>query len=181
MEDGAFMRLGPDDMAAVAELEACCFTSPWSEEQLRAALALPHFILYGLKGQERLRAYISLSLVPGEIEVLNIATRPEERRRGLARFLLRRALETTAPTVMRGEGARAFLEVRVGNTPALGLYRSLGFARVGTRKAYYRDTGEDALSLSLDLPGTFFGGKSVTSSPERADARQGADAGPPEP
>ena len=92
MEDGAFMRLGPDDMAAVAELEACCFTSPWSEEQLRAALALPHFILYGLKGQERLRAYISLSLVPGEIEVLNIATRPEERRRGLARFLLRRAL-----------------------------------------------------------------------------------------
>ncbi len=181
MEDALLMRLGPDDMAAVAELEARCFTSPWGEKQLRAALASPYFIVYGLKGQERLRAYVSLSMVPGEIEVLNIATQPGERRRGLARFLLRRALETTAPAVARGDGARVFLEVRVGNAPALGLYRSLGFARVGIRKGYYRDTGEDALVLSLNLSGAFFGAKSVTFSSERADARPDDDARPPVP
>lgn len=152
MEEAIFARLESDDMAGVAGLEARCFSFPWREEQLRAALALPHFIVYGLKGQGRLLAYISLSLVPGEVEVLNIATRPEERRRGLARRLLHLALEAAAPLAVTPDGGRAFLEVRVSNAPALGLYRSLGFERVGVRKGYYRDTGEDALVLSLDLP-----------------------------
>lgn len=151
MEKAVFTQLGPADMAAVAELEARCFSSPWGEEQLRAALSSPHFSAYGMKGQGRLYAYISLSLVAGEIEVLNIATHPEQRRRGLARALLLRALKATAPSVEQGYGAHAFLEVRVGNAPALGLYRSLGFAQVGVRKGYYRDTGEDALILGLDL------------------------------
>lgn len=151
MEELVFTQLNSADMAAVAELEARCFSSPWGEEHLRAALTSPHFSAYGIKGQGRLYAYISLSLVPGEIEVLNIATRPEQRRRGLARALLVRALKAAAPAAKQGYGVRVFLEVRMGNAPALGLYRSLGFAQVGMRKGYYRDTGEDALILSVDL------------------------------
>lgn len=177
MVETNFARLEPDDMAEVAELEALCFSSPWREEQLRAALALPHFTVYGLKGQDRLLAYVSLSLVPGEVEVLNIATRPEARRRGLARRLLRRALEAVAPEVASDDGYRAFLEVRVANVPALGLYQSLGFERIGVRKSYYRDTGEDALVLGLDLPAAFFDAKTVIR--RRFAASRGDDAGRP--
>ena len=44
----------------------------------------------------------------------------------------------------------AVLEVRVSNAAAIGLYRSLGFESLGTRRAYYQD-GEDALLFVKDL------------------------------
>lgn len=159
MEPLKVIPLGQEDMSAVATLEACCFSTPWQEEQLLAALKQPHFTVYGLKRQARLVAYISLSRVADEVEVLNIATLPEERRQGHARLLLRHVLEWAAVP-----GGRAFLEVRAGNLPALALYRSLGFKQVGIRRTYYRDTGENGLIMSLELP---------LKSPSAADGQPG--------
>jgi ribosomal-protein-alanine N-acetyltransferase len=42
----------------------------------------------------------------------------------------------------------AWLEVRPSNTPALNLYHSLGFKKMGRRPRYYTDTQEDALLLA---------------------------------
>jgi ribosomal-protein-alanine N-acetyltransferase len=39
------------------------------------------------------------------------------------------------------------LEVRVGNEPALALYKRFGLAPVGVRPNYYPVTGEDALVM----------------------------------
>jgi ribosomal-protein-alanine N-acetyltransferase len=46
-----------------------------------------------------------------------------------------------------------FLEVRPSNHVALTLYESMGFVRVGLRKAYYQASGgrEDALVYKLPL------------------------------
>lgn len=44
-----------------------------------------------------------------------------------------------------------FLEVRVSNEPAIGLYETLGFKRVGERKAYYSSPIEDAIVMQLKL------------------------------
>ena len=46
-----------------------------------------------------------------------------------------------------------FLEVRPSNPTAIRLYESLGFARVGVRKAYYQASGgrEDAWVYRLAL------------------------------
>jgi ribosomal-protein-alanine N-acetyltransferase len=45
-------------------------------------------------------------------------------------------------------GARHLtLEVRVGNEPALALYKRFGLAPVGVRRNYYPVTGEDALVM----------------------------------
>lgn len=44
-----------------------------------------------------------------------------------------------------------FLEVRVSNEPAIGLYQALGFLRVGVRKAYYSSPIEDAIVMELKL------------------------------
>ena len=43
------------------------------------------------------------------------------------------------------------LECRASNISAQRLYRGLGFSIEGSRKGYYRDNGEDALLLSLDM------------------------------
>ncbi len=40
----------------------------------------------------------------------------------------------------------AWLEVRAGNVPAIGLYEQFGFIVNGQRKRYYKD-GEDALLM----------------------------------
>ena len=44
-----------------------------------------------------------------------------------------------------------YLEVRVSNTPAISLYRKLGFTAVKVIKSYYLD-GEDAYLMARKLP-----------------------------
>jgi ribosomal-protein-alanine N-acetyltransferase len=45
-------------------------------------------------------------------------------------------------------GARHLtLEVRVGNDPAIALYRRFGMAPVGVRPNYYPESGDDALIM----------------------------------
>ena len=40
--------------------------------------------------------------------------------------------------------------VRTDNSPAIGLYTSVGFATVGLRKRYYQSSGADAFTMRRD-------------------------------
>jgi ribosomal-protein-alanine N-acetyltransferase len=42
------------------------------------------------------------------------------------------------------------LEARVSNKQAQTLYQKYGFQKVGVRKAYYTDNGEDAVLMTTD-------------------------------
>ena len=145
----------PDDMPECAALEALCFPSFWTEEQFRETWHKTWFAGYGLFEDGRLMAYISLSVLAGELEVLNMAVRPEARGRGLSRQLMAFALADTLEgkhLERRGLAPEGWesgvLEVRVGNAPARALYSGLGFIKAGMRKRYYSD-GEDALIMTL--------------------------------
>jgi len=59
--------------------------------------------------------------------IANVAVRPDQQRRGIARSLLERTL---AEARSRG-GEWALLEVRAGNRVAIHLYESMGFQRYG--------------------------------------------------
>jgi len=85
----------------------------------------------------------------GEMEILNLAVAQASRRLGMGRALIQATLEEGAA---RG-AARAFLEVRESNASALAFYVSLGFAPAGRRPGYYRNPEEDALILTVPLPG----------------------------
>ena len=79
--------------------------------------------------------------------VLNVATHPAHRRRGLARRLLRHVDD-----VARAEGCRYItLEVRRSNHGAIRLYRKYGFRPVGIRPNYYVEDNEDAIVMLLEL------------------------------
>ena len=85
----------PDDMSECAALEELCFPSFWTEEQFRETWQQTWFAGYGLFEEGRLTAYISLSVLAGELEVLNMAVHPEARGRGLSRPLMAFALADT--------------------------------------------------------------------------------------
>ena len=130
------------DIAKIAELEKLCFSDPWTEDALAAVCRYP--VLYGWKAEEggEIVGYCCTQVVFEDAELQNIAVAPKARGRGFANALL-----TAAEEHAKGLGAeKCFLEVRVGNIPALRLYEKFGYERIGVRKGYYAD-GEDAIVM----------------------------------
>ncbi len=135
-----------DDLEEVLALERRCQLQPWSAELFRAELANPFSRIDLLRSGGRLAGYICIWVVGDELQIHNVVTDPEFRRRGVARALVENALFRG-----RHEGAgRALLEVRITNEAAIALYRSFGFVRSGVRRRYYAD-GEDAVLMELVL------------------------------
>jgi ribosomal-protein-alanine N-acetyltransferase len=85
--------------------------------------------------------------VADELHVLNIATAPPMRRRGVARALMAVALRYAIAERIR----IVVLEVRRSNRAAIKLYRGLGFTALGVRPGYYTDNEEDAIEMILAL------------------------------
>jgi ribosomal-protein-alanine N-acetyltransferase len=91
-----------------------------------------------------LPGFILARHVAGEAEILTIAVQAKVARAGLGWRLMQAAMREARA---RG-GESMFLEVDNGNTAALGLYRKLGFEKVGERQGYYRQEN-GALSTAL--------------------------------
>jgi ribosomal-protein-alanine N-acetyltransferase len=138
------------DLPRIMEIEAAGFLHPWSESLLRAELgqAWSRLLAAAAPGAgSHILGYIIFWLVHDEVHVLNVGTAPEARRRGVARALMDEAV-----AVGRRQGGRlSTLEVRRSNTPAIALYRSLGYREVGVRPRYYAEENEDAIIMTLEF------------------------------
>ncbi|MDT8307201.1 MAG: ribosomal protein S18-alanine N-acetyltransferase [Anaerolineae bacterium] len=141
------MRL--DDLDAVMAIEAVSFPTPWPrsgyEHELTANANAHYAVLLG--PADEIIGYAGQWLVAGEGHISIMAVAPAWRRRGLGELLLSSMI---AQAEEAGAG-RILLEVRTGNRTALALYRKYHFEVVGRRHRYYRDTGEDALLMTLEL------------------------------
>lgn len=127
------------DLSRIMEIEKASFNNPWSFNAFESAIENSgpvHFLVWDEDG---VGGFIIYSLICGEAEVYDLATAPELRRKGIAMELMIAMLE---------EADMAFLEVRAGNAPAIGLYEKCGFRVTGERKGYYED-GEDALVMEF--------------------------------
>ncbi|MFS8070405.1 MAG: GNAT family N-acetyltransferase, partial [Byssovorax sp.] len=85
--------------------------------------------------------------VADELHVLNIATLPELRRRGVGRALMAEGIRYASEQKIR----IVLLEVRRTNRAAIKLYRGLAFTALSVRAGYYADNGEDAIEMILAL------------------------------
>jgi len=138
-------RLEREDFAAVARLLRDSGLEVDLEAELAREIALP-WVLRSPSSGEPLAFSLAWS-VADELQLLDMASHPEHRRRGHARALLAELL-----SYARRERKRLFLlEVRQSNEPAIRLYRSAGFETTGVRRGYYSDTGEDAFEMRITL------------------------------
>jgi len=147
-------RATPDDLDAIMRIEQATFpTDAWPESAMRSELASAH--AYYLVAVDDARpgepvAYAGL-LAPsgsGQGDIQTIAVDESHRGTGLGRALMHALIGEAR----RRGAAELFLEVRADNTPARGLYASLGFIEIGVRRAYYRPDGIDAITMRLDVP-----------------------------
>ena len=132
-----------NDIPEIALLERACFSPPWSAAQLEEELNAPDGFFALCRDGGRLAGFIIMRMAGDQGELYQIAVAEEYRRAGLGAALLSRGLEWLSEK--RAESA--FLEVRRGNAPAVGLYEKLGFERLGIRKNYYTHPAEDALIM----------------------------------
>jgi ribosomal-protein-alanine N-acetyltransferase len=151
----AIERIAERDVPAVAAIERESFTAraavghDESILRLREELARPWsriWVARSLDSHEVL-AFILVWKVADEVHVLNLATRPAARRRGLASALMNEVLHDATES----DGRLILLEVRRSNEAARALYRQLGFVESGVRSRYY-DDGEDAVEMQKTLP-----------------------------
>jgi [ribosomal protein S18]-alanine N-acetyltransferase len=142
-----FRPMTTADLDEVMLIERTSFRFPWSAGFFRQELqvACARSILAEVEG--KIVGYVLFWLLPGAIDVHNIAVHVDYRRRGIARMLLGRVVHQARDQSV----VRVMLEVRKSNLPAQKLYQAMGFLTTGIRKGYYSDNGEDALAMTLEL------------------------------
>lgn len=149
------------DLYEVMELEESSFTEPWTRKmflgELRGNAFATNLVARAAEdvpggagfSSGMLLGYVMFWVVFEELHMMNLAIRPEARRLGIGRRLVRHAL-----SVGELRGARtALLEVRASNEAAIALYQDLGFVKKDVRRGYYDHPREDAVIMVLQKGG----------------------------
>jgi ribosomal-protein-alanine N-acetyltransferase len=144
-------RMVAADLKQVHALDQRSFPTPWPEKSFRYELEknrAAHLWVAEKTMDEHTREVIGtivVWLLIDEAHIATIAVDEAHRRQGIASQLI-----FTALSHLVGKGAvEATLEVRESNLAAQVLYQGFGFQAVGQRRAYYRDSGEDAIIMAL--------------------------------
>lgn len=140
--------LSAADADRCAELEAVLFDAddPWPAEAFTRAIGAGDHHYVGARIAGRVIGYAGVARLgrtpPFEYEVHTIGVDPAYQGRGIGRLLLADLLDFA-------DGGVVYLEVRTDNTPAIALYRDMGFVEIGVRKRYYRN-GADAYMMQRE-------------------------------
>jgi len=139
-------RMTEADVDGVAAVEAVTFPTPWSREAFASEMKNVAARYLVAEKEGRVIGYAGAWIILDESHITNIAVLKEERGQGVGRALTEGLLQYLSNL----GAAYATLEVRKSNEVAQNLYVSLGFIKLGVRKRYYEDNGEDALIMVCD-------------------------------
>jgi ribosomal-protein-alanine N-acetyltransferase len=145
-----FRSVGPEGAATLTEIHAEAFANYWNPSDFNDFFATPGTTAIVAESAGRAAGMVVVRVTHEQADIITIAVRPEFRRRGLARELMRQSIE-----IAKSLGAtELFLDVENGNTAALALYDTLGFSQISRRKLYYRQKDgsyTDALVMKCKL------------------------------
>lgn len=142
---------GVADLEQLLALERRVYPDPWTRGMFLEELSHPgdRNWLASVPGEGPVGFVIGIDQ-HDELHIANLAVAVGFRRRGIARALLERCIQSG-----RDRGARdVWLEVRASNSHALSLYGSAGFQVIRCRPRYYQvdDSGEREDALVLHRP-----------------------------
>lgn len=130
-------QMTAEDIPTVAQIEKECFSQPWSEQGFLDGMKDAIFFV---AEDPQIAGYIGMYRMPPEGEITNVAVTQKMRGKGYGRELLL----TMQRWAAEHEIDRIILEVRSKNEPAIQLYRTYGFEKIGVRKNFYQFPREDA-------------------------------------
>ena len=144
--ESVIRTLLPRDLDRWHALQSQALPDAYDKTSLEAELTSPRSRYWGAEHNSRIVGVLLAWRVLDELQVLQIVVAPRRRRLGVASALMKRAIDETRIS----EGTSITLEVRAGNSAAIGLYQALGFERDGLRRDLYPD-GEDGVLMRLHL------------------------------
>jgi [ribosomal protein S18]-alanine N-acetyltransferase len=146
------------DAEQMSAVHADAFAShdAWSPKTFRDLLAAETARALGLFSDSELKALILVQYVCREAEILTLATRRADHRKGYARQVLDHLQARLQPTGLD----RWLLDVAADNSAAIAFYRSHGFECDGRRADYYRRANGqhvDSILMSKQMAGQGLG------------------------
>ena len=139
-------RFSEEHIDEVARIERDTFSEPWSRESLRL-LCTEDYPSFVMSDGDKVFGYVSAARSLDELQIINVAVRPEHRGKGYAKALL----EWVENYCAQSGVLSISLEVRESNAAAIGLYSVCGYEICGKRKGFYRLPREDALVMIKNL------------------------------
>lgn len=150
------VEMQTSDLAEASALHRARFRQSWNDGEFHALLVQDSVFGFSARGSRLpwragiLGGFVLSRAAGGEAEILTIGVDLRFERQGLGWRLMMAAIREAR----NRDAEEIFLEVDEINTGAIGLYRRLGFIKVGERKAYYQTGGGSrsaALVMKLDL------------------------------
>ena len=109
-------------------------------------IAHGHTFYLGVEDEDVLVGYAGIGMMgpvtDPEFEIHTIGVDPAMQRRGAGRMMMDNIVY-----IADLKDAPVFLEVRVGNDPAISMYEAYGFIKTGIRRNYYQPSGADAHTM----------------------------------
>lgn len=147
--EGKIRRLRAEDAPELVAIAAAAGAAEWSVRSYENLCRSVECVSFVHESEGQIAGFILGRRFAEEAEVLNLAVRAENRRKGVGGSLLRAAVEE----LRRLGVARIFLEVREGNKEARSFYQNRGFSVTGVRPKYYREPDEAAVLMEKKLTG----------------------------
>jgi ribosomal-protein-alanine N-acetyltransferase len=142
--------LRTEDISDLASIfEESSEAARWSRESFEKLQMSEGFLALVSETAGSVSGFVCGRQMADEGEILNLAVRRENRKKGEGRALLSAALGK----LQKGGVRRVYLEVRESNTAAIAFYQKQGFSIMGRRPSYYREPEEAAALMEKKLTG----------------------------
>lgn len=121
------------DFENIKEILQSDFDEFWTEGILKSELENENSRYIIAKEDNEIVGFAGIIITPIDVEITNIVTKKNKRKKGIGKALLEKIIEMAKQT----EYETISLEVNEKNIIAIQLYEKSGFEKIGIRKKYY--------------------------------------------
>ena len=139
-------------MPEVLAIEAASFDYPWDEREFQRILRQRDCLGMVAEHDDRVVGFMLYELSKHAIHVLDFATAPEIRRRGVGTQMVQRLVRKLSSQ----RRTRIVLKVRETNLAAQLFFRARGFRAIAVVHGWYEETPEDAYRFQYRYATKYF-------------------------